>query len=173
MLADISNGSAIGDYLPMLNGSIFADLCILGAVLYTPLFQSKYLIQWYNTYRLSAVIADVLILVIGMIIARYLYSFFFREWGVWKFIVLLVSIQIIHDILFYIMFQTVPRGTNSMLDLFKRYAGEVGVKAIAGDSFMIIIAALASMWFASQSPNTNIISLICMVYIIPYIIHTN
>jgi hypothetical protein len=91
-LADISNFNNINDYLPILNGSIAADIFIIATVLYTPFFNSKYLIQWYNSYRLSAVIADVLILVIGMIIARYLYRFFFSEWSVWKFIVLLVGI---------------------------------------------------------------------------------
>lgn len=91
----------------------------------------------------------MLILVIGMIITRYLYRFFFSEWSVWKFLVLLVGIQIIHDLLFYGFFQSVPKGTHKMLDLFKQYAGEVSVNAIAGDSFMIIIAALVSMWFAS------------------------
>ena len=49
-------------YLPILNGSILADLVILFIVYYTPYFDSFFLKKWYETYRLSAVIADVLIL---------------------------------------------------------------------------------------------------------------
>lgn len=171
-LADISNFNKISDYLPILNGSLYADLLVLIIVYYTPYFNSKYLMKWYEEYRLSAVIADVLILVIGIIISRYLYSYFFESFSVIKFTGLVVCIQIIHDILFYLFFNSLPQGKNKMMDLFKDYAKEVNASAIAGDSFMIIIATLSSMYFASGSQNMNIISLIVMVYLLPYILYT-
>ena len=77
-LKDISRFNHLDDYLPIINGCILADLIVLFIVYYTPYFNSKHLMRWYETYRLSAVIADVLILVIGIIIARYLYSYFLR-----------------------------------------------------------------------------------------------
>lgn len=171
-LADISNFNKLSDYLPILNGSLFADLLVLLIVYYTPYFNSKYLMRWYENYRLSAVIADVLILVIGIIIARYLYKYFFDTFSVIKFTGLVVIIQIIHDVLFYLFFNSLPQGKNNMMDLFKDYAKEVSGGAIAGDSFMIIIATLASMYFANTNTNTNIISLIVMVYLVPYILYT-
>ena len=169
---DISNFNKLQDYLPILNGSIVADIVVLLIVYYTPYFNSHYLMKWYETYRLSAVIADVLILVIGLIITRYIFKYFNLKWNLFLFLGILLSVQIIHDYLFYIFFSKVPRGTNKMLDLFKDYAKEVNVGAIMGDSFMIVIAALLSSYFAGFSLHTNIILLICSVYLIPYILYT-
>ena len=141
-------------------------------MLYHGVFNSFYLKKWYKKYQLSAVIADVLILVIGIIIiTRFLYKYFFDAFNIWKFTGLAVSIQIIHDILFYLLFKSIPIGYNSMLDFFKDYAKEVGGGAILGDSFMMIIACLLSSHFATYSLNTNIILLVVSCYVIPYIIN--
>ena len=59
-----------------------------------------------------------------------------------------------------------------MLDLFKDYAIEVSYKAILGDSFMIIIAVIAAMIFANFSLNTNIIILVVLIYLIPFVLYT-
>lgn len=167
---DISNFTKISDYLPILIGCIHADIIII-FLLYNGVFNSFYLKKWYKKYQLSAFLADVLILVIGIIIARYLYKYLFTSFNIWKFTGLTVLIQIIHDILFYVGFQTIPYGHNSMLDFFKKYAKEVGVGAILGDSFMMILATLLSSYFATYSLNTNIIILIFSLYVIPYMIN--
>jgi uncharacterized protein YacL len=167
---DISNFNNVSDYLPILNGCINADLIII-FLLYHGVFKSYYLKKWYKKYQLSAVIADVLILVIGIIIARYLYKYFFGAFNIWKFTGLAVIIQIIHDILFYLFFKTLPRGYNSMLDFFKDYANEVGGGAILGDSFMMILACLLSSHFATYTLNSNIIVLIFSMYFVPYMIN--
>lgn len=167
---DISNFNKVSNYLPILNGCINSEIIII-FLLYNGAFNSFYLKKWYKKYQLSAVIADVLILVIGIIIARFLYKYFFSEFNIWKFTALAVGIQIIHDILFYWLFTTLPRGYNSMLDFFKDYAVEVGGGAILGDSFMMILACLLSSYFAVYSLNTNIIILILSVYFIPYMIN--
>ena len=172
MFKDISNFNNVNDYLPILNGSINADLIII-FLLYHGVFKSKFLGLWYKKYQLSAVIADVLILVIGIILARFFYKYFFPHEGfnIWKFTGLAVIIQIIHDILFYWFFKTIPTGYNAMLDFFKDYAREVGVGAILGDSFMMIIACLLSSYFATYSLNTNLIILIISLYFVPYMIN--
>jgi hypothetical protein len=167
---DISNFNKISDYLPILNGCLTADLIII-FLLYNGIFKSYYLKKWYKKYQLSAVIADVLILVIGIIIARYLYKYLFGAFNIWKFTGLAVIIQIIHDILFYLFFKTIPRGYNGMLDFFKEYANEVGINAILGDSFMMILSCLLSSYFATYTINTNIIILIVSLYFFPYMIN--
>ena len=167
---DISNFNNVNDYLPILNGCINADLIII-FLLYNGIFKSLLLKKWYKKYQLSAVIADVLILVIGIILARFFYKYFFSSFSIWKFTGLAVIIQIIHDILFYLFFKSVPTGYNAMLDFFKDYAREVGVGAILGDSFMMIIACLLSSYYANFSLNTNIISLFISLYFVPYMIN--
>ncbi len=170
MFKDISNFTNVNDYLPILNGSLNADLIII-FLLYHGIFKSKLLGKWYKKYQLSAVLADVLILVIGIILARFFYKYLFDSFNIWKFTGLAVVIQIIHDILFYLFFKSVPTGYNAMLDFFKEYAREVGVGAILGDSFMMIIACLLSSYFATYSLNGNLIILIVSLYFIPYMIN--
>jgi hypothetical protein len=47
-----------------------------------------------------------------------------------------------------------------MMDTFKVYAKEIGVKAIVGDSFMMIIACLFASFFKSLGKNNNVILLV-------------
>jgi uncharacterized protein YacL len=169
---DISNFYNVNNYLPIINGTLNADLIII-FLLYHGMFKSYYLQKWYKKYQLSAVLADVLILIIGIILARFFYKYIFQfqEFSIWKFTGLAVIIQIIHDILFYLFFKSVPRGYNAMFDFFKDYAQEVGFGAILGDSFMMILACLLSSYFATYSLNTNIILLVVSLYLIPYMIN--
>jgi hypothetical protein len=167
---DISNFNNVNDYLPIINGCVNADLIIL-FLLYHGVFRAYYLKKWYKKYQLSATIADVLILVIGIILARFFYKYFFESFNIWKFTGLAVIIQIIHDFLFYWFFKSVPIGYNAMLDFFKEYAREVGVGAILGDSLMMILACLMSSHFATYSFNGNVILLIIFLYFVPYMIN--
>ena len=170
IFADISNFNNVSDYLPIFNGCLNADLVVLFLVFHN-VFKSMYLKKWYKRFSLSAVIADILILFIGIIITRFLYKYLFKRFNIIYFTGLAVLIQIIHDILFYLFFTSVPLKYNYMFDFFKGYAKEVGIGAIAGDSFMIIIACLLSSHFATYNVNTNIIILIVSVYLFPYLIN--
>jgi len=170
LFKDISNFSNVDDYLPILNGCLNADLIIL-FLTFHGVFKSFYLKKWYKKYQLSAVLADVLILVIGIILARFFYSYFFDSFNIWKFTFLALCIQITHDFLFYFLFKSLPIGYNSMFDFFKEYAKEVGVGAVIGDSFMMILACLISSNFATYSLNINIIALVFSLYFVPYMIN--
>jgi uncharacterized protein YacL len=167
---DISHFNNINDYLPILNGALNADLCII-FLSFHGIFNSYFLKKWYKVFNLSAVIADVLILVIGIIIARFLYKFLFEKWSIFYFTFLAVCVQIIHDILFYIFFSHVKVKYSFILDFFKKYANEVSYKAILGDSLMMILSCLFSSLFATYNINSNIIILIISVYLIPYVIY--
>jgi len=171
-MSSFSDFYNIQHFLPILNGSILADIIILVILYYTPYFQSIELKRWYETYRLSAIIADVLILVIGIFIAKFIFTYFGLSFHIVTFAIVLLGVQIIHDILFFLLFSAVPRGVNKMLDLFKDYAKEVSYKAIFGDSFMLLIAFLASLYFTSLSNHSNILILIVLVYLVPYILYT-
>jgi hypothetical protein len=168
---DISNFSNTNDYLPILIAVLIVDM--IGIILsFKGIIKSKYLKLWYIKYGLNAVIADVLVIVIGIIITRFLYKSIFTKFNIFYFVLLAVSIQVIHDILFYFIFSLVPLNTNHMLDFFKKYADEVKGWAISGDSTMIIAACFISSILASFSLNSNIILLIFLIYLLPYILHT-
>ena len=172
MFQNISNFSNTIDYLSILNGALMADLIYLFLLIFG-IIQSKKLKEWYRKYTLSAIIEDTLVLVLGLIIARFLYkSIFGPTFSLFKFTILAVFIQIIHDILFYFFFQQFSRGTNRMMDTFQDYAKEVGAYALFGDSCMIALTCILSSYFASFSVNSNVVLLFFIVYFIPYALYT-
>ena len=166
-IADVNN---INDYLPLLNAVLITDLFVI-LLLNIGVISSKVLQKWYSQYNLSAVIADVLIILIVLIITRTIYYQIFNNFSILNFIILAVILQIIHDILFYIFFSNIPRGVNKMLDTFKDYANEMSYKAIFADSGMMIMSSLIAYYFVNQNTNTNIIILISSLYILPYLLY--
>ena len=166
-IADVNN---ISDYLPLLNAVLITDLFVI-LLLNIGIISSKVLRKWYSQYNLSAVIADVLIILIVLIITRTIYYKIFNNFSILNFIILAVILQITHDILFYIFFSNIPRGVNKMLDTFKDYANEMSYKAIVADSGMMIMSSLIAYYFVNQNTNTNIIILISSLYVLPYLLY--
>jgi hypothetical protein len=170
MLKNISNFNNVNDYLPLFNAVLITDLFVI-LLLNTKIIKSDVLRKWYSQYNLSAVIADVLIILIGLIITRAIYYYIFDKFSILKFISLAVIVQIAHDVLFYLFFKNVPIGVNRMLDKFKDYANEVSYKAILADSGMMIMASLLAFYLVNKSTNTNIIVLISFLYLLPYLLY--
>lgn len=170
MLKNIADFNNINDYLPLFNAVLITDLFVI-FLLNTRVIQSHVLRQWYSQYNLSAVIADVLIILIGLIITRAIYYYVFDSFSIIKFVSLAVIVQIIHDILFYVFFSNIPRGVNKMIDTFKDYANEVSYKAILADSGMMIMSCLIASYLVNKNTNTNIIVLISFSYLLPYLLY--
>jgi hypothetical protein len=170
MFKNIADFNNINDYLPLFNAVLITDLFVI-LLLNTKAIKSQVLRQWYSKYNLSAVIADVLIILIGLIITRAIYYYVFDSFSIVKFVILAVIVQIIHDILFYVFFSNIPRGVNKMIDTFKDYANEVSYKAILADSGMMIMSCVIASYLASKNTNTNIIVLISSLYLLPYLIY--
>jgi len=170
MFKDISKFNNIEDYLPILTAILIVDM--IGIILSkTNIITNNYLRIWYKKYLLSAVLADVLIILIVTIIARAIYYYIFNTFSIINFIIVMLIIQIIHDILFYIIFSLIPRGSNEMVDIFKDYADKASYKAIIGDSIMIIAIGLLASYLANFNANTNIIILVIFVYLLQYFLY--
>jgi len=159
------------EYVPILTANIYADLLIILITFLGVAFNSKTLVEWYKKYRLSAMIADILIGVLYMLLARYLIYLFRIDVSLTGFALIAVAIQIVFDLLFYGFFQSVPRGVNLVLDFFKDYAKEVGTGALIGDAFLVIFAVLISAILNTQSFDFNIVALIVSMYLVPYILY--
>jgi len=170
MFKNIANFNNTTDYLPLLNGVLITDLFVI-FLLNAKIINSFVLKKWYLKYNISAVIADILIILIGLIITRYIYYYIFDKFSIFYFIFLAVIVQFIHDISFFIFFKNIPRGVNKMLDTFKDYANEVSYLAILSDSGMMILSSLIASYLANKSVNINIIVLIIFVYLLPYLLY--
>ena len=94
---------------------------------------TKSLGTWYADFGLNAVAMDVLIIVLGIALAKLLFP---AASGL-TLIGIAVAIQIVHDLLFYLIILMVPPGQNRVMDLFKRYAAEGSWKILVADSAMV------------------------------------
>lgn len=125
--------------------------------------------KWYAQFGAVAVISDCLVIVLGIMIAQFIVP------GASTLILAAVSIavQIVHDYLFYILvILGVPKGQNSMIDLFKEYASENSWKILVADSTMIgSTVVLADMLSEYSDSVTSFIGLLG-AYALTYIIYT-
>jgi hypothetical protein len=174
-LPNISNYTAESDLFYIFFAILTVDVVVLFLARYFKI-GGKYLNEWYDKYHILAVISDVMIIFIGFIIARYLYTIFFFDkfgWNVVYFLILLVIIQVLHDILFYVgVIQNMPKGENDMIDTFKLYAEDLGAQIIGGDALLMLMSGLVAMLYkyAPFHITSSIIALIA--YMLPYAIYT-
>lgn len=171
MFKDISQFDNIDDYLPIITAILIVEVITI-ILSFTHITESNFLRIWYKQYQLSAVLADVSLIFLGVVITRALYYYVFDEFSIVNFILLMVVVQVIHDILFYIMITHIPKGTNKIIDILKDYADEISYWAIIGDSAMMISSALIASYLANFDANTNIIILAFYVYILQFILYT-
>jgi len=165
---DISDFNNISNYLHILNAAILIDM--IGIFIFSKrIILSKSLETWYTKFHIFAIIADVLIICLGLIASRFLYYYIFNKFSIVNFTILTVLLQITHDVCFYLLFNTIPSGHNNMIDIFKEYAKSAGVSAVWGDSIMMIGTCLVASFLANYNINTNIIVLIVLLYCITFI----
>jgi hypothetical protein len=101
------------EYIPIITANIYADIFII-FVTYKKIYVNfKSLEGWYKKYRLSAMIADILIGVLYILLGRYIVYKSGLRIGLMVFAGICVFIQLIFDFLFYILFTIIPKGFNS------------------------------------------------------------
>jgi len=159
------------EYIPILTANIYADLFIIFLTFSGIFYKSATLTSWYKKYRLSAMMADILIGVLYILLGRYVVSYFKLDIGLTSFAAICVGIQVIFDFLFYFFFSAVPYRSNDMLDFFKEYAKETKIDAVFGDSVLVIFAVILSALLNTQGVDFNIVALIASLYLVPYFIY--
>jgi hypothetical protein len=176
---DISNYNNMKDLLYIFIAVLVVDVVVIFLTRFFPEVFGAALNRWYDLFGLNAVIADVLIIVIGFIIARYVYTGYVKDkfaegkWNPLIFTGTLVTTQLVHDLAFYFgIIKQVPRGNNAMMDLFKDYAESGGAKILFGDALMMIGSAGLAIVLKSQ-PGHVVASLATLFgYALPYILYT-
>jgi len=168
---NISDFNNINNYLPILNAIIITDLFVLYRVV-SKQIKIKSLLEWYNKFGLLAIIADVLSIMIGIIIARFIYSLLFKKFNIVLFCFVAVLVQLLHDISFAYLFNSISYGKSLILDVFKRYGKEVGYIILLADASMIISSIIIGSLLSNLSLNINIIILIILLYILPYLLYS-
>jgi len=172
---DISEYENIQDWVYIGVAVLIVDVIIIFLVRFFPDLFGKSINLWYNRFKLSAVIGDVFIILIGFAISRYIYTEFVypvHDWNPLYFSGLTVLVQIVHDILFYFgVIKQLPTGSNGMIDIFKEYS-EGGVKVVAADSAMMLGSSFLAMVLKAAPAHVTVAVSLLTVYALPYILET-
>ena len=174
-LKDISNYKTNSDWLPIIAATLLLEAYVIframkfkstGELIYT----------WYYKFGFLAVFADVLILLIGYAAIRYIYTLFiYPKYGFnpFLFIIILLVIQIIHDIIYYyFIVKPITRGSNTLIDYMKDYGKEYKSYAIIGDSLIFIIVSIIAMLLKGVPNHISIAVILLSSYLILYSITT-
>jgi len=171
---DISEYQNIYDWVYIVVAVLIVETIVICLVRYFPDVFGKALNVWYNRFKLSAVLADVLIILIGFGISRYAYTEFIYptyDWNPLYFGITTVITQLIHDVGFYFgVIRPIPQGQNAMMDVFKDYSNEVGGKILFGDSMMVIGSTILAMILKGSQPHVVASVALITAYVIPYIL---
>ena len=177
ILGDITDYTNIGDWPYILLAILIVDLVVLFLTRYFPDLLGKNLNVWYEKFGLGAVISDVFIIAIGFALARHAYKYFYpvayEGFHLWAFLGILVAVQAIHDILFYLcVIRPIPKGHNRMMDVFKDYAASGGGKIIVADAAMMLASAFIAMALKETRVDLTVFVGLLSVYTLPYILET-
>ena len=171
MLGDISNINNNIDLVHILTAVLIVDMVIILIARDTTIF-GKTINKWYNKFTITAVVLDVLIIMIGFIITRYIFNIFNITFSPEIFIIILVTVHIVHDIgLYLFVIVPYPEGNNQIIDVYKEYASEHGNRIIAADSITVITSGLLAMYLKDKEFHETTSLLICTLYIIPYFLY--
>jgi hypothetical protein len=144
--------------ISLLNSALWVDFVVMLLTKVVPgqhlwfLPPTGALQLWYDKFGLAAVSADVLSLMLGVLVA----TFLFPGAMVLQLVMAAVFVQMLHDIFFYVVvIQGLPQGQNSMIDVFKSYASEGGWTILLADALMItsvvVLARLSDLLFSYRT----------------------
>lgn len=174
-LGDITNPHELGDWAPILLAVFLVDLTVIFLVRYFPDTFGKYVNVWYDNFGLDAVLADVLILALGIWVARYIYNPFLAPiygFSPLYFLLLLLGVQLVHDLLFYFaVLKPLPEKHNEMIDVMHDYAKENGWKVLLADAGMIVGAGGLAMLLKEQTAEVQLSLALLGVYALPYALY--
>lgn len=126
-------------FVEAMRGAIAAQFITTVLVVYL-IGPSSSLKEWYRTLGLSAMAFDVL----SLSLATYVGLRLAPEDHLLSQVSVAVLTGIVHDLTFGYIVQTFPRGSNRVMDLFKKYANEKKLRIVFDDALMIAGAVTAA-----------------------------
>ena len=157
------------NYISLLNAAFITDLLVISFILFGYI-QSNTLKAWYRKFGLAAFLSDTLILVIGYLIAQFIYPFLFKKYNLVYFLCVVVGVQLVHDLLFGLIVNQY-KGKSDIINVFKNYIKEVGPIILAPDAAMVLSTALLQKVLEPYK-EANIVLLIVLTYLAPYFIYS-
>ena len=164
-------------FIHFLTATLLIELFILIRFRFTHV--AKPINDWYNNLRWTAVMLDIVSIIIGFYIAKFICEYLMKNnyinnnYEFFKYLGILLLVQIIHDFVFYfLVIKPYPKYKNKVIDEFKEYANHYRVKAVVADS-LIYIAATPLLYISlhNMDMNKNIFTSLVAFYLIGYTLH--
>ena len=134
--------------------------------------------RWYTNLKWTAVILDILSIMIGFYISKFIYVYLIdkqlitKDNELVKFLGIVLCVQIIHDFLFYfLIIKRSSVGESQIMDEFIDYSKTVKLNAIVGDSIMYLLATPMLLYIYKNKKDVNILTSIISLYLIGYLIY--
>ena len=172
MLNNISDFKNNDDLLPIFLAVAIIDLIVILIAKYTSFF-GRQINVWYDKLGMTAVLLDIFIIVIGLLVTRFIFTYFSLTFSPIKFIIIALIVQILHDIGLYKLFIEPHKGGNLIFNIYKDYAKENGFKIILADSGMVIGSCLLAMYLKGEQSYNNIALFIFVLYLLPNYVYKN
>jgi hypothetical protein len=174
-MIQITNFNNLADWFYIVPAVFLVDFIVVCLAKYpgiNPYFKINTLDKWYTMFGIFAIGSDVLSILIGIMMTRYIYTSFSLTNPMY-FIAILLLFQLFHDIFFYVfVIQPIPRGHNKMIDIFKDYGLENGAKILVADALMMIFSVLIASLLKYLPNHYTIATLFVTLYSFCYIIFT-
>lgn len=155
-VVEIGTAAAIVDFVTIVLSKFFFNM-------------GRSLDKWYAKFGMTAVLSDVTVIVIVVQLALLIEP----KAGIFHLLILAVCIQIVHDILFYfLVIETVPRGHNEIIDLFKQYAAEMSWTIVPYDTLMVGSTVLLANYLHKLQTSVVHFTGLLAVYALTYIVYT-
>ena len=170
-----TNYKNINDWFYLVPAVTLVDFIVILLAKYpgqSPLIGVKSLNEWYERFGVFAVGSDILSILIGILVTRYIYTL-----GGFKnpllFLVILVLFQLAHDLFFYVaVIRGLPAGHNQMIDVFKSYGDENGAKILVADSLMMLASVFTASFLMDLPSHVTTASFFVTLYALCYILYT-
>ena len=178
MTDTLASSNSPSTWLAFATSLFIVEAFLLTTFRLFPKFWGEMINVWYDKFGLVAIMLDVLIVLIGFWITQQLYNYIFGttiKVSLWKFLLLFLCVQIIHDVLFYfLVLKTSKPGTNAILDLINNYGNKHGFLTILGDSLMVALAVCGAWLLLTNdvSFSTYMICILLSLYMIGYLLYT-
>ena len=156
------------DILALLVSVLLVEFIVIILVNYIQTGKAIY--RWYKEFGVVAVTSDVSSVLIGVMIAHFL----FPKVNIITLGLLSIMVQLIHDSLFYLfVIKPLERGKNSIIDLMKDYASENSYGILIADGLIMFSSVLVYSILSKQPKDKVIFLLVSSIYALTYIIYTN
>ena len=171
-MEDVSEYENIYDWIIIAISAIAVEAVVILLVRYFPDVFGKIMNIWFNRFKMSAVLVDVLTIMIGFGITRYVYSEYVYpryDWNPIYFTGLSAIVQAVYVSLFYfVVVRPSAQGQNTMLDVLREIVATTGWRILGVDVMKIVATVFGSMILKATPLHITSVIGMASLYVIPF-----